>query len=126
MYGLMYGLRKKKSKKGFTLIELIVVIAILGILALIAIPRFVGLTENARQKADTATAVTIKNAALVAYYDTLDAETAVTVDKTYLQNGNYLASDFAWEYSDGTAITAVSVDDGVVTLTPDWETPPTS
>ena len=39
---------KKNSKKGFTLIELIVVIAILGILAAILIPRFSGFQDKAR------------------------------------------------------------------------------
>lgn len=37
-----------KSKKGFTLIELIVVIAILGILAAILIPSFSGFQDRAR------------------------------------------------------------------------------
>lgn len=47
---------KMKSKKGFTLIELIVVIAILGILALIAIPRLGGFTTNAQAAANKASA----------------------------------------------------------------------
>ena len=40
------------SKKGFTLIELVMVIVILGILAAIAIPRFYDLQQEARQAAE--------------------------------------------------------------------------
>lgn len=37
------------NRKGFTLIELILVIAILGILAVAALPRFLNISQNARQ-----------------------------------------------------------------------------
>lgn len=47
-------LKKGKSNKGFTLIELIVVIAILAILALLLVPRFAGFTDKARTSADSA------------------------------------------------------------------------
>src|SRR5690554_1979670 len=39
---------KELKEKGFTLIELIVVIAILGILVLLALPKFLGHTEDAK------------------------------------------------------------------------------
>ncbi|HEX2947249.1 MAG TPA: prepilin-type N-terminal cleavage/methylation domain-containing protein [Clostridia bacterium] len=55
-------LKKSKSNKGFTLIELIVVIAIIAILALILVPRFAGFTDRAKVSADAATAKTIESA----------------------------------------------------------------
>ncbi len=61
----MMKMLRKKRKGGFTLIELIVVIAILGILALIAIPRFATIQDNARIKADEATAAGIVSAAKI-------------------------------------------------------------
>lgn len=52
----------KKSKKGFTLVELVVVIAILAILAAIAVPQLLGFQARAREQADKQTAVQIRNA----------------------------------------------------------------
>lgn len=43
---------KLKDKKGFTLIELLIVIAVLGIIAAIAIPRFTGVLDGVKDKAD--------------------------------------------------------------------------
>jgi prepilin-type N-terminal cleavage/methylation domain-containing protein len=53
------------SKKGFTLIELVVVIAILGILAGIAIPRFLDATATARGAKIVADMRTIDSAIMV-------------------------------------------------------------
>lgn len=53
---------KLKSKKGFTLIELIIVIAILGIIALIAIPNLAGIRQRSQVSADKRTAEQIGKA----------------------------------------------------------------
>lgn len=60
---MLEKLTRKKNRKGFTLVELIVVIAILGILMLIAVPRFAGFRESAAIKADVASAANIGKAA---------------------------------------------------------------
>lgn len=44
---------KLKSKKGFTLVELLIVIAVLGIIAAIAVPRFAGVLGGVRGNSDT-------------------------------------------------------------------------
>ncbi len=46
---LQQKLLAKQSKKGFTLVELVVVIAILGILAAIAIPAVIGIINSANE-----------------------------------------------------------------------------
>ena len=43
--------RRKNRQKGFTLIEIIAVLIILGILAAVAVPKFMGLQEEAKKKA---------------------------------------------------------------------------
>ncbi len=40
-----------ENQKGFTLIEIIAVLVILGILAAVAVPKFMSLTEEAKQRA---------------------------------------------------------------------------
>ena len=55
-----------KTKKGFTLIELIIVIAIIAILAAIAIPKFGAAKHNADVSADQANAKIIATAVATA------------------------------------------------------------
>ena len=60
---MLNWINKKRNKKGFTLIELVIVIAILGILIAIAVPRLSGFRDSAAKRADEASAETIEKAA---------------------------------------------------------------
>ena len=72
--------KKVKSRKGYTLTELIVVVAILGILAAVATPMVLGQIEKSRESADKANAKTIENA--IAIYMTTNERTLPISDKT--------------------------------------------
>jgi len=54
--------RKRRGNEGFTLIELLVVLVILGVLGTIAVQRFSGEEDKARQKATRASFIAIENA----------------------------------------------------------------
>lgn len=78
-----------KNKKGFTLIELIVVLAVLAIIMAIAVPRFLGIQESARENADHQTVQLIAKAAELYFVQRDDPdEDEVTVAE--LTSGSYL------------------------------------
>lgn len=57
----------RTNQRGFTLIELVVVIVILGILAAFAVPKFMGLEDQARIAAVNAMGGSLQSAATMAY-----------------------------------------------------------
>jgi MSHA pilin protein MshA len=60
-------MQKLKSKKGFTLIELVLIIVILGILAAAAVPRYLDLASNAETATVEAFTGTLRSAATITY-----------------------------------------------------------
>ena len=95
-------MKKKLSKKGFTLIELVVVIAILAVLAAILVPSIMGYVTEATQAKDAANARTIYTEYTLAEATgktyNLD-ETDCTIEdgdfSCTFDSGTYTAPDFA-------------------------------
>ena len=74
-----YLYRNIKSEEGFTLIELVVVIVILGIIASIAVPKYIDLTSEANQSADTVNEKSVEAAVLLYFAQQVAADPSYTL-----------------------------------------------
>ncbi len=70
----------KKSKKGFTIVELVIVIAVIGILSAILIPTFANLTDQANK-----TALKSNLASAYAMYAEEAADSVYDADKSAIK-----------------------------------------
>lgn len=78
--------KKLKGKKGLTLIELLAVLVIVGIIAAIAVPAIGGTISRSRDRADAASQVVIREAAM--RYATDRVGQAITSPLPVNDNGN--------------------------------------
>lgn len=84
---------RKSSKKGFTLVELIVVLVILAILAAMLVPALTGYIRRARQEKDYQMAASVLTAAqAAATYQYADGKTEAVSLGTSAGNGETVQS----------------------------------
>lgn len=118
-------INKLKNRKGFTLIELIVVLAVLAIIAAIAVPRFMGIQEQARIDADYSTGAMIAKAAelYAAKEPSTPTNAGQLVSKNYINGIEFQSSSFRSTSPSGVTIntsgSTITVSIGSVQLYPD-------
>lgn len=96
------NVKDKKSRRGFTLMEMLIVVVIIGVLAAIAIPVFSNQIERARERTDEAN---VKSAASLAVTDYM-------VERRAGSAKYYFADDVS---SIAIAYIEVTTDEGTVT-----------
>jgi prepilin-type N-terminal cleavage/methylation domain-containing protein len=80
---------RRRSKFGFTLIELMITVTIIGILAMVAIPKFADMSRRAREAQTKGSLGTIRSALTIYYSDMeglypTDRLESLTVDAKYI------------------------------------------
>ena len=135
----------KKTKKGFTLVELVIVVAVMAVLVAVAIPTVGAITKKAQDSADATNAQTIESMiklhqAELSSAGTTDGVTALSKDnmedaleqaKLGIKDGYFLYDDETGDCTVSTASATPSgttqfkivYDDGIATVTQGTGTP---
>ncbi len=95
----------RKAKGGFTLIEVIAVLVLLGILTAIALPRYIDMTENARERAIDAGISELNGREALVWGNVLISQVGYTDDASVTGHEDYNL-DLGGDYSlDGNTLT---------------------